>query len=820
MAGAPKVHLPSDGTKRRSARTRGAPVQKFDALRTLNSFVYGLPRRMVKNLPPRASLMRLQQYVAAHENKIRTEKEKLSTWSTRWKVLKRHWPEFVCAWSSGERSIRPWSRRGLDVRNTAAFCRFIIGFLSRGLDTVSIKTHHWRTLAISCQNPSQGPDALMYASTLKRAIFLPASERVVEDAKSAAVERWADGSIEHIWYRKMRDHCIETVDTLLSRRDDWASSYQASELPLNTGDKVTLANNVVSWLSALPAENFRCTEELVNAQVMDASDFVLEAKNDPARPWNLSDKDRYLGTVAPSAEVAGELWRNFLNRVYDNVDSPVVPERVLQQLARSWGPQGRPPWLTPQTKPQKGGKVRVATAHSPEEVYSSRILTGRWFPILRKIVTTRSVVRGNCIRLGRDKRARSMIDPNDLHLYSADLSAATDWIHHDLAIGVAKVLNSHVFKGTDRVVWDDLIHIILGPHAVAPPKGSGLDQEWDDLDMTWDTLHQQLVTERGIHMGLGPSWIILCLINTAAGLYASSDISSFRVCGDDLIGLWTRSEADRYEFYLSSLGLRVNKSKSFYAERGVFCETLVRRSSQYTAYSQSVGHIAQSAASTFKAKQSKDRFGILESLVKRSTQRRSKAVRKLEETTRRLLARGISAQGPLAAGGNGYGSAIKQLRYVIAHPKRVSFRRHIKTPWAAKMSSLKTAAHLRERGTEYVPWSEAMIAFQTEWHSQLLEECEHPKPPRLLTSKELRAQSQRMSSRQPVTWKEVREALKGTPAAHQLRCYRHKADAKQFLQKPATSSFGKLLSLTRNITLRCQTFTSFQTKSTGPRVAE
>jgi hypothetical protein len=49
---------------------------------------------------------------------------------------------------------------------------------------------------------------------------------------------------------------------------------------------------------------------------------------------------------------------------------------------------------------------------------------------------------------------------------------------------------------------------------------------------------------------------------------------SYRLKGDDLIGLWTMDEIHRYQNCIESLtGMQVNLDKSFVAkDRGVFCE--------------------------------------------------------------------------------------------------------------------------------------------------------------------------------------------------------------------------------------------------------
>lgn len=154
-------------------------------------------------------------------------------------------------------------------------------------------------------------------------------------------------------------------------------------------------------------------------------------------------------------------------------------------------------------------------------------------------------------------------------------------------------------------------------------------------------------------MGLGHTWSILCLINWAAAFYASGDPNSFRICGDDLIGLWTPAEARRYESFLTDLGLVMNKSKTFYAPQGVFCELLVVQDMPgQDAKCIDLGHIAQYGASRYRGQFSSARLAIADMLsterptIRRLNQLRLDSLRDLRPNTR---------AGPIRAGGCGQG---------------------------------------------------------------------------------------------------------------------------------------------------------------------
>jgi hypothetical protein len=87
---------------------------------------------------------------------------------------------------------------------------------------------------------------------------------------------------------------------------------------------------------------------------------------------------------------------------------------------------------------------------------------------------------------------------------------------------------------------------------------------------------KEIPTTRGIHMGQGPSWVILSLINVSVALSAGAPRGSFAVCGDDLVGFWDEPTIQRYTDTLEMLGMPVNRSKSFKGQRGVFCEMMMR----------------------------------------------------------------------------------------------------------------------------------------------------------------------------------------------------------------------------------------------------
>ena len=447
------------------------------------------------------------------------------------------------------------------------------------------------------------------------------------------------------------------------------------------------------------------------------------------------------------------------------------------------------PLITPVALPEMGNKIRLASTHAADEVWVSRRLTQMWLPTLRKLAPSRQTLRGEGVKLKRKGSSRNV----RTQLYSADLSAATDWIHHSTARRVARVLNKKVFSEESASHWDDVAAILLGPHTLVPestepPEGWGRDEhtprctlsalhqsdgssddsgsedmsededeliDWTDVQEGWTQ------TSRGIHMGLGPSWIILSLLNTAAGMYASGDAGSFRVCGDDLIALWTRSEVDRYESFLTTLGLKINVTKSFLGEQGVFCENLVIRTGDRTAESRDCGHIAEAAGSKEKAMKSHHPLEVAHAL--RTYSSSSKPLIRLAQLTRRSIGNRYSRlSGPLNTGGNGFGSPHRQVLFILEHGS-IGFTQGKPRNWRLDLESASVKPHEKKRGITYISRIDASIALDCEERVRRLVAGEHPQPPKAVKPAAFRRRTGRITSKKAVTWGQVRELQAAQP---------------------------------------------------------
>jgi len=191
---------------------------------------------------------------------------------------------------------------------------------------------------------------------------------------------------------------------------------------------------------------------------------------------------------------------------------------------------------------ERGLKIRVASSHPSYLAHYSRCLSKYLLPFLKDLSWSRSSLKAEEIKLhNRDRNAR---------LFSADLSAASDHIDHGVGQAILKGLLEGM--GVNSAEVDGAMRC-LEPY----------------------TLEGRLTT-RGAHMGLGTTWSVLSLLNAFAGYQACSDKRTFRICGDDLIGLWTEAEQHTYVRWIEKLGLQMNLKKSFRGVRGVFCEKLIQ----------------------------------------------------------------------------------------------------------------------------------------------------------------------------------------------------------------------------------------------------
>jgi hypothetical protein len=217
-------------------------------------------------------------------------------------------------------------------------------------------------------------------------------------------------------------------------------------------------------------------------------------------------------------------------------------------------------------------------------------------------------------------------------LYSADLTAATEYISFDRATaimeGIADALDWGVDKrkAAKKLVGRQLLHPVTG----AP---------------VWTT--------QGVLLGLGISWTCLSVLNAYNAFTGDWKDETFKICGDDLLGLWRDARREHYVRRTESSGLKLNASKSFLsAHTGVFCERLERVVRGQTVALTRIG-MRQAAAGKYRARPGKTGLvSVREGLSAALKTERGPLRRLIKTTLRRTKVKGMPS-GPGWLGGDG-----------------------------------------------------------------------------------------------------------------------------------------------------------------------
>jgi hypothetical protein len=414
---------------------------------------------------------------------------------------------------------------------------------------------------------------------------------------------------------------------------------------------------------------------------------------------NVFERDTFDSSNSYAKAAGAEFTPQDVAKVFDSYDlledldeNPRLPtyEETREQYLD--GPSVLP--LKPHPLAEMGGKVRVVTLHPAEEVQVARNITARWLAGLRRCITTRDMLIGRQVVLEAQRE-------NGSKLFSADLSAATDYIPHGLAVHTATKL-CELLKRPEDV---PLVTRLFGPKMVGPEK-----------------------TCNGIHMGLGPSWTVLSLLNGFAAWYAGARKETYQICGDDLIGFWPKKLADKYTDTLERLGLVVNLTKSFYGKSGVFCERMMRVKGRF-AVSQDLGHIGAMTASKLLSGRSTNRYATLDSLEY------SSVLDMREEVRQALLPRG-TGPGMVRNGGNGRGGL--HIRGLIGLVKD-QHRKRVAKPLPKSISEV---FRLEGAMDGEVSIQDFTIAYNTALRLERARSGQKPEKPYVPTAKDFRRLSQ------------------------------------------------------------------------------
>nr|QYV43041.1 MAG: RNA-dependent RNA polymerase [Narnaviridae sp.] len=324
------------------------------------------------------------------------------------------------------------------------------------------------------------------------------------------------------------------------------------------------------------------------------------------------------------------------------------------------------------------GKARAVTLHPADEVLSARTLTAKWMPKISRCHDMQNAVGRPTALRSRDKSAK---------LFSLDLSKATDKTHHDVAKYFAHKWIDKI--GSSNPEEDKkLVDRLFSPKSILETDGT------------------RTATTCGVHMGLGPTWVILCLMNMYAAWRANLGPSTRQICGDDMAVLANTNQRDKIKSALEDeLFLKVNEKKSFFGPRGVFCETfgkVERTKFGVSARFEDVGHMSVSLATRSVTDTKTQSFNVARTLDG------STAIGRVDEITRKLHVPKKLGSGPIEMGGNGRG--IASLNQIINYAMHGPIK---------PMRKKESERYLEERK---VPFKECIPA---EWAKQWLDRCKN-----------------------------------------------------------------------------------------------
>jgi hypothetical protein len=468
-----------------------------------------------------------------------------------------HWSEVVTA------ACLAWGdptdlRRPRNLRIVKKLRGLTIALLTRGPAAASQYTNVWRADAMRTGNLR-----LMQASTLKRALWWVPSEELVRAKVEEAKERFHSdpkklhpstrkaimGPFSNFLKRHIKKSEQAPLTTIPSRNACIERSRQKGgvrsvlmeacreELEVESLDPLGDLRSMRGTPAWTPNPYF--DPSLTGEQKRDA---LLTMQGDRAFLAAQEAGLSYVECVEHKIAHMEELWSFYLKRRFNPVHGPPeITENVILEyclLQQSLHP-------CPPVKliglPEKGNKVRVASLHPAWEVHVGRCLMHRSIQNLRRLAVTKDSLRGKTPRIIGSAGAQA---------YSADLTAASDNMTHETA----------------GLLWQSWCKA-LGERRSVTAAGLNLLSA-KSLDGTRTT--------SGVHMGLGLSWLTLCLANCYAAWRANAKPAQYRICGDDLIGAFTPQQKQDFERGIRELNLIPNLSKSYYQNHGVFCERLVK----------------------------------------------------------------------------------------------------------------------------------------------------------------------------------------------------------------------------------------------------
>jgi hypothetical protein len=625
-----------------------------------------------------------------------------TTASANFKLVRLNWEAistcFKLAYGEIKGSVNAPKNRRTVMKQFRLIRSMVFGDIKK---TVKSFAHQLREKQMGCTvqgllNRGKSKEALFLASTIARGIQMPkpSKEELQSEVTSAIARLTSPAPLPD---QQTMNHLSEFVRTTLRRAKmrmterslplpGVSSCFEQSQRNGGSAHVFTLHRQYSAEERAVMIE-----EKAVKAAADRFHDKVMGSlrkwatKEEFEREFNLS----YRGKTADEM-VEEERRSQYRALGYDNDDLLLLPSILKSCRFRSRLTTGRKRnaaehfrKVLEDAKNRRvarlntivgpDGKIRIATTHSSSVAWAARCMTKLLLPTLKGIATTRDILKNRQVRL---RTSRS-----DPIIYSADLSKATDPISIDLSRFVLEAITSRTGKPE---WWDDALDATIAKQLVSTETSATAERTWEELKRltetkTPTTAKNHFISECGALMGLGPGWVVLCLVNAFAAEAAGAELGSYAICGDDLVGLWPREVADRYEQNLAKLGLEANTSKSFRSEdQGVFCErqisrvkdVVIRGKTFHVATSRTHARIAEAVG--MRAIANRNGRAVVDDLT------RLKGHKYLTSAARRVARREAPARdkipGMLADGGQGFGRPTGQtlLSYLLNGPVRLT----------------------------------------------------------------------------------------------------------------------------------------------------
>lgn len=374
----------------------------------------------------------------------------------------------------------------------------------------------------------------------------------------------------------------------------------------------------------------------------------------------VEDDDWVVTQEVPLSDNAGVGWSRKAGGIRAAITKQAVAQRVIARevegvdisrgVTIGWLIANvRPQLVEPLVLPEAGGKVRIATIAEPINVTLAGAVNAVLIKVLRNLRPSKGPLSGD---------ARSMADvlgsdrTQDGRLfYSADLSAASDYIEPEFGKAFARVVGRMftASRRSDGAALTKALEIIVSPGRARLPDG------------------RVIALSRGAHMGIGTTWPLLSLMNMFAAEQNAGKGArrSYLVMGDDLVGRWTRKSVNNYRLNIASVRLVLNDTKSFESTHGaIFAEEVFTTNARKTS-NHALGFAR--ASEVFLAKsEGLDRgrgdegqsvgitLGVIAHKYRRLGAEKERRVRSLMRLTHTKAFKGLPEQWPTQLGGLGF----------------------------------------------------------------------------------------------------------------------------------------------------------------------